>query len=103
MAEVSKNHALSTKAKMEALEKMVDVIGKYGEIETMLKMNDIESFQYQDIASEDSEKNRAHKDATSNEFVSKIMNGMGPSMGDQNQQMGSQGQPQQMGGQFQGQ
>jgi hypothetical protein len=75
MAEVSKNRALSTKAKMEALEKLVDVIGKYGEIETMLKMSDIESFDYQNKALEDVEKGQAHKEAISNEFASKIMNG----------------------------
>jgi hypothetical protein len=77
MAEVSKNRALSTKAKMEALEKMVAVIGKYGEIETALKMNQIDSFDYTDMAEEDYEKDKAHKEAMSNEFASKIMSGMG--------------------------
>lgn len=74
MAEVSKNRALSSKAKMEALEKLVDVIAKYGEIETALKINDIQTFEYQEKAIEDSEKNQAHKEAISNEFASKIMN-----------------------------
>lgn len=74
MAEVSKNRALSTKAKMEALEKLVDVIGKYGEIEASLKMNEINSFDYQQQALEDSDKNKAHKEAAANEFLSKIMN-----------------------------
>lgn len=74
MAEVSKNRALSTKAKMEALEKMVDVIAKYGEVETSLKMHQIQSFDYQEKAMEDSEKDQAHKEAISNEFMSKIMN-----------------------------
>src|SRR5574338_212315 len=32
LSEISKNQSLSTKAKMEALEKMVEVIGRYGEI-----------------------------------------------------------------------
>lgn len=77
MAEVSKNHALSTKAKMEALEKMIEVIGRYGEIETMLKMNDIQSFDYQNIQQEDLEKDKAHRETVSNEFMSKIMNGLG--------------------------
>jgi len=75
MAEVSKNRSLSTKAKMEALEKMVDVIAKYGEIETVLKMNDIQSFDYQQQAIEDNDKKQAHKEAISNEFLSKIMGG----------------------------
>lgn len=77
MAEVSKNRALSTKAKMEALEKMVEVIGRYGEIETMLKMNDIQSFEYQDKALEDAERQQAHSEAIKNEFMSKIMNSGG--------------------------
>lgn len=75
MAEVSKNRALSTKAKMEALEKMVDVIGKYGEIETSLKMAQIDSYDYKGKAIEDEEKNQAHQEAVSNEFLSKLMNG----------------------------
>jgi hypothetical protein len=78
MAEVSKNRAMSTKAKMEALEKLVDVIGKYGEIETSLKMADIQSFDYQEKAIEDQEKEQAHREAISNEFASKIMNGQIP-------------------------
>lgn len=79
ISEISKNRALSTKAKMEALEKMVDVIGKYGEIETSLKMNQIQSFNYQDIAQEEVATQKAHHDAMSNEFASKIMNGLSPS------------------------
>lgn len=90
MAEVSKNRALSTKAKMEALEKMVEVIGRYGEIETMLKMNDIQSLEYQDKALEDNERQQAHKEAIGNEFMSKIMNGGGGSEMQQQPQMAQQ-------------
>ena len=90
MAEVSKNRALSTKAKMEALEKMVDVIGKYGEIETNLKLADIQSYDYQQRVMEDQDKAQAHKEAASDEFLSKLMNEGG-------------GMAQQMGGQVEGQ
>ena len=92
MAEVSKNRALSTKAKMEALEKMIDVIGKYGEIETMLKLNDIQSFDYAQQAEEETDKRQAHQDAQSNEFLSKLMNGMGPPQQQQSKQMAGQQQ-----------
>lgn len=90
MAEVSKNRSLSTKAKMEALEKMVDVISKYGEIETMLKMNDIQSFDYQQQAMEENDKQRAHREALANEFVSSIMGkgNMGQKMPQQQQLVG---------------
>ena len=73
MAEVSKNRSLSTKAKMEALEKMVDVIAKFGEVETMLKMHDIETLDYKQQAMEENDKERAHKDALADEFIANIM------------------------------
>jgi hypothetical protein len=73
MAEVSKNRSLSTKAKMEALEKMVDVIAKFGEVETMLKMHDIETLDYKQQAMEEADKERAHRDAEADEFIANIM------------------------------
>ena len=75
ISEISKNRALATKSKMEALEKMVDVIARYGEVETHLKMNEIQSFDYQQKNIEDQEKQQAYKEASSNEFLSKLMNG----------------------------
>lgn len=92
MAEVSKNRSLSTKAKMEALEKMIDVIGKYGEIETMLKMNDIESFDYRQQQMEEVDKKKAHNDAISDEFLSKLMGGMQQGQEQEQQPMQMQGQ-----------
>jgi hypothetical protein len=74
ISEISKNRSLSTKAKMEALEQLINVIQKYGEIETMLKMNQIQSFDYQQKAVEDTEKQQAYQEANSNEFLSKLMN-----------------------------
>lgn len=73
MSEVSKNRSLSTKAKMEALEKMVDVIGRFGEIETMLKMNQIDSIDYKQQEMENTDKKRAYSEAASNEFLAKLM------------------------------
>ena len=74
ISEISKNRALSTKAKMEALEKLVDVVAKYGEVETMLKASDIQSFEYDDKNMEDNEKAQAHREAFANEFMTKVMN-----------------------------
>ena len=73
---------MATKAKMEALEKMVDVIAKYGEVETMLKMNQIESFDYTQQSHEDEEKADAKLTAMSNDFMSQLM---GSQMGGQDQ------------------
>jgi hypothetical protein len=75
-SELTKNRALATKAKMEALEKMVDVTAKLGAIETMVKMGQIEDMQNVDIAKEDAETQKSQEDANQNEFLSKMMSDM---------------------------
>ncbi len=75
LSEITHNRAMATKAKMEALEKMVDVIAKYGEIEAALKMHQIESFDYEQQAHEDEEKVDARRTAMANDFVSQLMGG----------------------------
>lgn len=87
LSEITQNRAMATKAKMEALEKMIDVIAKYGEIETMLKMNQIESFDYRNEQKENREKVDAKQTAESNKFLEKIMGNMGNMS---NQQQGQQ-------------
>lgn len=86
LSEITQNRALATKAKMEALEKLVDVIAKYGEIETMLKESQIESISYEQEAKENVEKADAKRTAMANEFVSKIMGQMQPNQQKQPQQ-----------------
>lgn len=90
LSEITQNRAMATKAKMEALEKMIDVIAKYGEVETMLKMNQIESFDYQQEAKEDQEKADAKRTAFANDFLSSIMGNQqqGQQMPQQNQLVG---------------
>jgi hypothetical protein len=76
LSEITHNRAMATKAKMEALEKMVDVIAKYGEIEAMLKMHELENFDYTQQAHEDEEKIDAKRTSMANEFVQQLMGGM---------------------------
>jgi len=64
---------LATKSKVEALSELVGLIEKYGEIETKLKMADIQSFDYQQMVTEDIEKNKAYQEANKNEFLSKLL------------------------------
>lgn len=73
ISEVQKNEAMSTKAKMEAIEKMVDVIAKYGEVESMLAANKIESFDYQQNSEVRADKAEAQMTSAGNEFVSQMM------------------------------
>jgi hypothetical protein len=73
LSEITQNRAMATKAKMEALEKLVDVIAKYGEIETMLKAHQIEGLSFQQEAKEDQEKADAKRTAMANDFIAQIM------------------------------
>ena len=91
LSEITHNRAMATKAKMEALEKMVDVIAKYGEVETMLKMNEIDSFDYKQEQSEDREKIDAKQTALSNEFLRQIMGNQNNGVKQQEPQMAQMG------------
>lgn len=73
LSEITQNRAMATKAKMEALEKLVDVIAKYGEIEAALKLNEIESFDYRQEQKEDVEKIDAKQTSLANQFLNSIM------------------------------
>jgi len=77
LSEITRNRALATKDKMEALEKLIDVIGKYGEIEAMLKLGQIESFDYMQQQSEDREKLDAKMTSQSNDFMQKLLGQQG--------------------------
>lgn len=77
LSEITRNRALATKDKMEALEKLVDVIAKYGEIEAALKMNQLESFDYRQEEKENIEKVDAKRTSLANEFQNSIMNNKG--------------------------
>jgi len=72
-SELTKNRALATKAKMEALEKMVDTTAKLGAVETMMKMSELNVLEDQDIAKEDQETDKSRGEAVENEFLSKMM------------------------------
>ena len=69
---------------MEALEKLMDVIQRFGELETILKANELQGIESEQVQREDTEKVDAKRTAMSNEFVAQIMQGMG-GMGQQQQ------------------
>ena len=95
LSEISRNRALATKDKMEALEKMVDVIQKFGEIETMLKMNQLNSIEAQQIVDEDSEKADAKRTAVANDFVAQMLQNRGNLTGNvENANQNQQSMPQ---------
>lgn len=85
LSEITQNRAMATKAKMEALEKLVDVIAKYGEIETALNLGNIQTFDATQEAKEDQERVDAKRQAEANKFFEQIM---GPAMQPQQQAQG---------------
>ncbi len=87
LSEITRNRALATKDKMEALEKLVDVIAKYGEIEAALKMNQLQGFDYQQEMKENVEKVDARRSSLANEFKLNIIGNeqQGPQMPQQQQ------------------
>lgn len=90
LSEITQNRAMATKAKMEALEKLIDVIAKYGEIETALKLNNIETFDYQQEAKEDVERVDAKRTALANQFYEQIMQGNPQAQPEEQEQMAMQ-------------
>lgn len=74
---IGRNNALSAKAKAEALEKLVDVTHRYGELEAHLKMNELETIEREDKAEEDLAKMDAKRTSLANDFVVQMLAGMG--------------------------
>lgn len=76
LSEITNNRSMALKNKMEALSKMMEVIQKYGEIETSLKAAGLESYEMKQEVNEDREKADAKQTSMSNEFVQQMMMGM---------------------------
>lgn len=77
LAEVTKNHALATKAKAEALAKIVEVTSQYGQMEAHLKMNDLKSLEQENQTEEDIAKRDAQQQSLANDFVAQILGSVG--------------------------
>ena len=71
---------------MEALEKLVDVISKYGEVEASLAAANIESYSYHEDQQQQVEKGEAKRTAEGNKFVQELLGSLGQNSGAQNGQ-----------------
>ena len=80
---ISKNHSMSTKARAEALEKLVEVTHRYGDLEANLKMNDLQSLENSEEQEERGAKREAQMTSAGNEFVAQILSGMNSQQGGQ--------------------
>ena len=77
LSAIQKNRSLSDKAKMESLTALLEAIAKFGEVETALKMHEIESLDRNEMFKEHQDKEEARRMSASNEFVSEILAGGG--------------------------
>lgn len=77
LSKIAQNRAMSTKTKTEALATLMEVIGKYGELEAHLKLNDLQSVDTQLKSQEEEEKAEAQKTALSNDFAVQMLAGLG--------------------------
>lgn len=73
LSEISRNNSLAIKDKIEATEKLVDIIAKYGELEASLGMASIQQIGNQEEALQDKEKNQAQNTVVANDFKNRIL------------------------------
>ncbi len=86
MAEVSKNHAISTREKMDALTKLLDAIQRFGELETFLQANNLQTVNYDNQELEKNAREDVEKDEASKRFLEQIMSSQPMTNRGQNQQ-----------------
>jgi hypothetical protein len=95
MSEISKNHALATKEKMEALTKLLEAVQKFGELETFLQSNNLESINMDDQELEKVGRMGAEKQQEARKFYQQLM-ALQPQQLPDRQQQGTMGGQQMM-------
>ena len=73
MSMISKNHALATKEKTAALAQLLETIQKFGEVETFLKSNQLESIKLDEEEMEKSARKDVEKNEASKKFIEQLM------------------------------
>jgi hypothetical protein len=76
VSEISKNHAISTREKMDALTKMLEAIQKFGEVETFLRSNQLDSIKYDEEETEKNARTDIEKNEMSKNFIEQLMGSM---------------------------
>ncbi len=79
MSMISKNHALASKEKMAALAQLLETIQKFGEVETFLKSNQLESIKLDDEEVEKNSRQEVEKTEASKRFMEQLMGAAGSS------------------------
>lgn len=88
MSMISKNHALASKEKMAALTQLLETIQKFGEVETFLQSNNLESIKLDDEEEEKVTRQQVERNEASKRFIEQLM-GSRPNQQNTSQNMGS--------------
>jgi hypothetical protein len=83
LAEVSKNHAISTREKMDALTKLLEAIQKFGEMEVFFQANNLSTVKYDEEETEKNARMDIERNESAKKFMEQIMAGQ-PMMNRQN-------------------
>jgi hypothetical protein len=86
MSMISKNHALASKEKMAALAQLLETIQKFGEVETFLKSNDLESIKFDEEEQEKAQRQNVERNEASKRFVEQLMGSHSMMQGNKQQQ-----------------
>lgn len=73
MSMISKNHALASKEKMSALAQLLETIQKFGEVETFLQSNNLESIKMDEEEQEKDQRQMVERQEASKRFIEQIM------------------------------
>jgi hypothetical protein len=84
MSMISKNHALASKEKMAALAQLLETIQKFGEVETFLQSNNLESIKMDEEEVEKDSRQEVETSEASKRFMEQLMSSN--SLGQQQQQ-----------------
>jgi hypothetical protein len=76
MSMISKNHALAGKEKMAALAQLLETIQKFGEVETFLKSNQLESIKFDEEEGEKESRKEVETSEASKRFMEQLMGSM---------------------------
>lgn len=87
---ITRNRSASEKDKMDALYKLVETIQKFGEVETFLRANQLETLERKQVQEEDREKVDAKMTAESAKFMQQIMGSMSQGQGQEGLQQQNQ-------------
>lgn len=86
LSEISRNRSLAAKDKMDALLSLIEATKAMGEVETMVKLNQLDAIEEEQEMDEDREKMDAKSTTLSNDILAGALGGVQPQMPPQSEQ-----------------